>query len=370
MDNPTFIYRDGMTADKSYVEWLSTLKERLKKCQTKAAVQVNSAMLEFYWGLGHDLVEMKAEQLWGAGIVKQVSLDLRAAFPGMKGLSTDNLYFMRRWYAFYTDAIHHSPEKFDQLGQIFQMPKEFAMVPWRHHIEIIKKCKSVEEALFYIHKTIEGNWSRSYLDSQMDMKLYQNQGKAITNFSKNLPLPQQGLAQSILKDPYDFSFLQMKPGYDERELENALVGNITRFLLELGKGFAFMGRQMELRMPDGKSYFPDLVFYHARLKSYVVVELKVVDFMPEFVGKLNFYVSAADELLKQPDDNQSIGLLICKSHDKTTVEWSFRGLDRPVGVASYQLQEVVDRTIAEMELDESQHRDMSQHTLSEEKNDK
>ena len=154
---------------------------------------------------------------------------------------------------------------------------------------------------------------------------------------------------------------EKKPGYDERELENALVGNITRFLLELGKGFAFMGRQMELRMPDGKSYFPDLVFYHARLKSYVVVELKVVDFMPEFVGKLNFYVSAADELLKQPDDNQSIGLLICKSHDKTTVEWSFRGLDRPVGVASYQLQEVVDRTIAEMELDESQHRDMSQH---------
>lgn len=369
MDNPTFIYRDGMTADKSYVEWLSTLKERLKKCQTKAAVQVNSAMLEFYWGLGHDLVEMKAEQLWGAGIVKQVSLDLRAAFPGMKGLSTDNLYFMRRWYAFYMDAIHHSPEKFDQVGQIFQMPNEFALVPWRHHIEIIKKCKSVEEALFYIHKTIEGNWSRSYLDSQMDLKLYQNQGKAITNFSKNLPLPQQGLAQSILKDPYDFSFLQMKPGYDERELENALVGNITRFLLELGKGFAFMGRQMELRMPDGKSYFPDLVFYHARLKSYVVVELKVVDFIPEFVGKLNFYVSAADELLKQPDDNQSIGLLICKSHDKTTVEWSFRGLDRPVGVASYQLQEVVDRTIAEMELDESKYGDMSQHTLSDEKND-
>lgn len=184
-----------------------------------------------------------------------------------------------------------------------------------------------------------------------------------------MPLPQQGLAQSILKDPYDFSFLQMKPGYDERELENALVGNITRFLLELGKGFAFMGRQMELRMPDGKSYFPDLVFYHARLKSYVVVELKVVDFIPEFVGKLNFYVSAADELLKQPDDNQSIGLLICKSHDKTTVEWSFRGLDRPVGVASYQLQEVVDRTIAEMELDESKYGDMSQHTLSDEKND-
>lgn len=350
MDRPTFIYRNGMTADKAYVEWLSTLKDRLKKCQMKAAVQVNTAMLEFYWSLGHDLVEMKAEQQWGTGIVKQVSLDLRAAFPGIKGLSVDNLYFMRRWYAFYTDAVHNNPEIFDQLGQIFQMPQEFALVPWRHHVEIIKKCKSVEEAIFYIHKTIDANWSRNYLNSQMDTGLYEKQGKAITNFSKKLPLPQQGLAQSILKDPYDFSFIQITTGYDEHELEDALVSNITRFLLELGKGFAFVGRQMELRMPDGKSYFPDLVFYHTRLKSYVVVELKVVDFIPEFVGKLNFYVSAADELLKQPDDNRSIGLLICKSHDKTTVEWSFRGIDRPVGVASYQLQEVVDRTVIEIGL--------------------
>ncbi len=208
----------------------------------------------------------------------------------------------------------------------------------------------MEEALFYIDKTIENNWSRSVLESKLKSGLYWSAGKAITNFASNLPVPQGNLAQSILKDPYNFDFLTMPEGYSERDLEEALVNNITRFLLELGQGFAFIGRQMELRMPDGKSYFPDLIFYHARLKCYVVVELKVVDFIPEFVGKLNFYVSAADELLKQHDDKPSVGLLICKSHDKTTVEWSFRGVDRPVGVASYQLQEVVDRTISEIAL--------------------
>lgn len=224
------------------------------------------------------------------------------------------------------------------------------MVPWRHHTDIISECKSVEEALFYIHKTVDNNWSRSVLESNLNTDLYKIQGKAITNFSSKLPLPQSSFAQNILKDPYNFSFLNMQRGYDERKLEDALVNNITRFLLELGKGFAFVGRQTELKMPNGKSYFPDLIFYHTFLKCYVVIELKVVDFIPEFVGKLNFYVSAADELLKQSDDNPSIGVLICKSHDKTTVEWSFRGIERPIGVASYQLQEVVDRTIAEIEL--------------------
>lgn len=349
MEKPEFIYREGMIVDKSYVKWLSDIKQRLQKSQIKAVVQINTAMLEFYWGLGKDLVEMKAEQVWGAGVIKQISLDLRNSFPDIKGLSTDNLYFMRRWYSFYQDALVCKPELFDQSGQISQMPKLFAMIPWRHHIELIKKCKTVEKALFYLHKIIKENWSRSVLDNYLDSGLYENQGKAITNFSSQLPMPQGDLAQDILKDPYNFNFLKMDVGYNERNLEDALVNNITRFLLELGKGFAFIGRQMELRMPNGKSYFPDLVFYHAHLKCYVVIELKVVDFIPEFVGKLNFYVSAADELLKQKSDNPSIGLLICKSHDKTTVEWSFRGINRPVGVASYQLQEVVDRTVAEIE---------------------
>ena len=350
MDKPTFINRDRMIADKNYLEWLSDIKERFQRSQAKAAVQVNSAMLEFYWSIGKDLVEKKPEQVWGSGVIKQLSLDLRASFTNMKGLSTVNLYFMRRWFAFYQEALKTQPELFYQAGKISQMPKLFSLIPWRHHTDIISRCKSVEEAMFYIHKTVDNNWSRSVLESNIDAGLYKTHGRAITNFSSKLPVPQNSLAQKLLKDPYDFSFLTMQKGYDERELEDALVSNITRFLLELGKGFAFVGRQIELRMPNGKSYFPDLIFYHTFLKCYVVVELKVVDFIPEFVGKLNFYVSAADELLKQADDNPSIGVLICKSHDKTTVEWSFRGIERPIGVASYQLQEVVNRTIAEIEM--------------------
>ncbi len=350
MDKPIFVNSDGVIADKAYLEWLSDIKKRFQKSQVKAAVQVNSAMLEFYWSMGKDLVEKKPEQVWGSGVIKQLSLDLRASFPDVKGLSTVNLYFMRRWFAFYQDAIAIQPELFYQAGKISQMPEIFTLVPWRHHTDIISECKSVEEAMFYIRKTVENNWSRSVLESNLNAKLYKSQGQAITNFSSKLPVPQNSLAQEILKDPYDFNFLTMKAGYDERALEEALVSNITRFLLELGKGFAFIGRQIELRMPNGRSYFPDLVFYHVFLKCYVVIELKVVDFIPEFVGKLNFYVSAADELLKQSDDNPSIGVLICKSHDKTTVEWSFRGIERPIGVASYQLQEVVDRTVAEIEI--------------------
>ena len=187
------------------------------------------------------------------------------------------------------------------------------------------------------------------MEDYVDSDLYTHQGSAITNFETTLSAPQKDLAQEILKDPYNFDFLSMKSQYDERELEDALIANITQFLLELGKGFAFVGRQMELKMNNGKSFYPDLVFYHTKLKSYIVIELKAVEFVPEFAGKINFYVSAADELLKEEDDNSSIGLIICKSRDKTIVEWAFRGIERPLGVATYQLQEVVDRTVAELE---------------------
>lgn len=307
---PAFVNREIIISDKNYITWLSDIKQRLQKSQIKASIQVNKAMLEFYWSIGHDLVEKQAEQVWGAGVIQQLSLDLRASFPDVKGLSTVNLYLMRRWYAFYKKAINETPELFYQAGKISPLPEIFTHIPWRHHTEIVSKCQTVDEALFYIHKAIEGNWSRNFLETQLKAGLYKAQGKALTNFSSKLPLPQRELAQNILKDPYDFNFLRMNAGYDEHELE---------------------------------------IFYHTRLKCYVVIELKVVDFMPEFAGKLNFYVSAADELLKQTDDNPSVGLLICKSHDKTTVEWSFRGLDRPIGVATYQLQEVVNRTVAEIE---------------------
>lgn len=210
MDKPTFINRDGMIADKAYLEWLSDIKKRFQKSQVKAAVQVNSAMLEFYWDMGKDLVEKKPEQVWGSGVIKQLSLDLRALFPEVKGLSTVNLYFMRRWFAFYKDAIVAQPELFYQAGKIFQIPDIFTMVPWRHHTDIISECKSVEEAMFYIYKIVDNNWSRSVLESNLSTNLYKTQGQAITNFAAKLPVPQSSLAQNILKDPYDFSFLNIQ----------------------------------------------------------------------------------------------------------------------------------------------------------------
>ena len=200
MDKPTFIHRDGIIADKAYLEWLSDIKKRFHRNQAKAAVQVNTAMLEFYWSLGKDLVEKRPEQVWGTGVIKQLSLDLRAAFKGIKGLSTVNLYFMRRWFAFYQEAIQAQPQLFYQAGKIPQMPELFALIPWRHHTNIISKCKSVEEALFYIHKTVDNNWSRSVLDNNIDADLYKTQGCAIANFSSKLPVPQSSLAQNLLKD--------------------------------------------------------------------------------------------------------------------------------------------------------------------------
>lgn len=218
------------------------------------------------------------------------------------------------------------------------MPVEFGQVPWGHHIQIFTHSKSVPEALFYIDKTIENGWSRSELEAEMDDDLYSKEGKAITNFDEKLPAPYSGLAKAILKSPYDFGFIDKKIT-SERQLEDALSGDITRFLLELGQGFAYVGRQMELKMPGGQTFVPDMIFYHTRLKAYIVCELKVVPFIPEYAGKLNFYVSAVDELMRQDDDNPTIGLLICKSKDNTVVEWSFRGMTQPLGVAEYKLME-------------------------------
>lgn len=354
---PRFTHRDAMTSDVRYVEWISDLKRRFVSAQGRAAVRVNSEMLGFYWSLGRDMYNMNISERWGEGVVSQLALDLRNSFPNEKGFSDTNIKYIRRWYLFYNQPSVIGQQPADQLekeiGQQpadqIAMPEKFAMVPWYHHVEIFTKSKSVEEALFYIDKTIEGNWSRSILEDNIASKLYERQGAALTNFGDRLPQSQGQLAQEILKDPYCFGFLSMKKGYDERELEDALINNITRFLLELGKGFAFVGRQMELRMPNGTSFFPDLIFYHIPLKSYVVIDLKAVDFEPEFAGKINFYVSAVDELMKGEGDNPTIGLIICKSSDKTVVEWSFRGVDRPLGVATYQLQEVVDRTVTEIE---------------------
>lgn len=368
---PTFVYRDGMLSDARYVEWLTDVKTRFRQSQIRASIRVNTSMLEFYWSIGRDLVALRAEERWGAGVVKQFALDMRQAFPDITGFSDSNVKYIKQWYSFYYERIIKSQQAVGQLGHeksqqvvdqiepdeksqqvadLLEMPKLFGKVPWGQHISIISKCRSLGEALFYINKVAEEGWSRSVLESRISAKLFQAQGSAVTNFEQTLPSPQNLLAKEILKDPYHFDFLSMTAEYNERDLEEALVANITQFLLELGKGFSFVGRQMELQMPGGQTFFPDLVFYHIPQHRYVIIELKAVKYIPEFAGKLNFYVSAADELFRGDGDNPSVGLIICKSTDKTVVEWSLKDINKPLGVATYQLEEVVDRTVAELEL--------------------
>ena len=233
-------------------------------------------------------------------------------------------------------------QKLHQAGAEIEFPAIFGFVPWRHHVEIVTKCKIIEEALFYVRKTIEESWSRSTLVDCIKANLYQSSGNALTNFAEKFPAIQGKLAQEIVKDTYDFGFVSLSIGYDEEELEDALEQNITRFLLELGSGFAFIGRQKEI-IVAGKTRKIDMLFYHIKLRCYVVVELKAVSFEPEFAGKLNFYVNAVNELMKLESDNPTIGLLICKDKDQTEVQWAFQGIETPMGVATYdniRLQEI------------------------------
>ena len=342
---PTFVVRDGMLADREYVEWLKDVKARFRQSQIKASIRVNTAMLEFYWSIGRDLVALRAEERWGAGVVRQFALDMRQAFPAATGFSHTNVKYMKQWYSFYYKRVAKSQRVVGQL----EMPDIFGYVPWGQHIDIVSGCATLDEALFYINKVTEEGWTRSWLEEQINGKLYEAQGAAITNFDRTLPTPQGVLAKEILKDPYHFEFLSLKERYNEHDLEEALVANVTQFLLELGKGFSYVGRQIELQMPGGQTFFPDLVFYHIPQHRYVIIELKAVKYIPEFAGKLNFYVTAADHLLRGEGDNPSVGLIICKSTDKTVVEWSLQDIQKPLGVATYQLQEVVDRTVAELE---------------------
>lgn len=338
MDNEIILSANNPQGQPSgYAEWLESIKSQYRNAQLKAAVKVNSELLRFYWKLGHDLVTLKAEERWGAGIIERISLDFKEAFPKQSGFSKTNLWYIRKWYVFYSqlDPILHQPggELEDLLFQ----------VPWRHHCEIITKCQTTEEAIFYLQETVNNGWSRSALENALMANFYQQKGKAITNFQKQLPSSQSKLAQEALKDPYIFDFLTMREDYDEKDLEDELTKHITQFLLELGKGFSFCGRQVEI-VVSGTSYRIDMLFYHIRLKCYVVVELKTHTFQLEYAGKLNFYVTAVDKLLKQ-EDNPTIGLLICKTKDETKVEWAFNGLNKPLGVAAYELNTIIPQEI-------------------------
>ena len=345
--------------DQEYMQWLGEIKARYRNAQIKASVKVNAEQLLFNWQLGRDLVMRKAEEKWGSGIVEQVSLDLQAAFPESKGFSTSNLWYMKQWYQFYAAAIpklqqfdgefqipdSQSGTKLQQLvGELrhtedsqdhgLDLPGLFMCVPWGHHIQILSKCKNIEEAIFYIVHCASEGWSRQTLMNCLKADFYHTSGGAITNFSEKLPAPQSGLAQAITKDNYDFGFLSLSKEYEEEELELALENHLTRFLLELGTGFSYLGRQRQITVA-GKTRKLDMLFFHIPLNCYIVVELKAVPFQPEFAGKLNFYVNAVDDVFKTPSQNPTIGLLICSNKDETEVQYAFKGVQTPMGVASY-----------------------------------
>lgn len=361
---PHIVKSHDIHIDADYANWIADIKSRYRSAQVKAAVKVNAEKLLFNWQLGRDLVQKKAEERWGAGVVEQVSLDLKREFPDAEGFSTSNLWYMKKWYLFYADGdaeeklqrtvgelqssvnqaviklqqsvgeIQHLVSKTNnEIGMAF--PQPFALVPWGHHVDIITKCKSIDEALFYVGKTIEQGLSRDALINCIKANLYEHQGKIVNNFSNHLPALQSKLVQEVLKENYDFGFATVEHEiYDEAELEEALTKNVTDLLLELGTGFAFLGRQKEL-VVGGRSRKIDLLFYHIRLRCYVVCELKAKPFEPEFAGKLNYYVNAVDELLKTDDENPTIGLLVCSDMDKIDVQWSFKGISTPMGVATY-----------------------------------
>lgn len=370
--NPHFVTSEKFHGDSGYMEWLHEIKIRYQRIRSRVALQANYGALEFNWLLGRDIVQKKAEAKWGAGVVNQLSLDLRNAYPDVRGFSARNLYYMKEWYGFYMgddnrkmilhqlgaklqEAENQNPVKLHQLGAEIVSVKRissiiddggmlpiFGVVPWKHHLLLTSKCKSIEEALYYMARAIDEGLSRRELEDVIDNDDFGKHGKAITNFASRLPARQSQLATSVLKDPYRLDFLMLEKGYDEQELEDAIARDITRFLLELGNGFTYVGRQPEL-VVGADGYFPDLLFYHIRLRCYVVIELKVVDFKPEFAGKLNFYVAACNRLLRQSGDNPTIGLLLCKSKDQTKVEWAFDSIQNPMGVATYEGIRIKDK---------------------------
>lgn len=316
-----------MILDDDYKEWIIGLKLTIRSMQLKAALAVNSALIEFYWELGRMITEKQTA--WGSQFVNTLSKDLKKEFPDMEGLSVRNLKYSRQFYQFYTSP--ETPQTATEFGQ-----QLVAQIPWGHNILIFSKSRDINEASFYLRETIENGWSRDVLGLQIKSQLYERQGKAITNFKETLPDPMSDLAAQLLKDPYNFDFLSLTENYKERELENALVDNVTKFLLELGTGFAYVGKQVLLQVGD-QEYFIDLLFYHLKLRAYVVIELKVTDFIPEYAGKLSFYLSVANDLLRHPTDNPTIGLLICKNKNNVIAEYSLKNINQPIGVTEYQL---------------------------------
>jgi predicted nuclease of restriction endonuclease-like (RecB) superfamily len=307
-----------------YQSLLTDLKKRIAEAQVRAGLAVNRELVLLYWSIGRDILAQQQAQGWGAKVIDSLAEDLRRAFPEIKGLSPRNLKYMRAFAeAWPEEAI---------------VQRLVAQIPWGHNVRLLDHVKTADERRWYIEQTVANGWSRNVLVLQIESGLYHRQGKALTNFQRVLPEPQSDLAQQILKDPYNFDFLTLSAEARERDLERALLDHLRQFLIELGVGFAFVGSQYPLEI-SGQDYRLDLLFYHLRLRAFIVVEVKIGPFRPEYVGKMNFYLSAVDDLLRHASDQPSIGLILCKSKDGIIVEYALRDTAKPMGIAEFRLQE-------------------------------
>jgi predicted nuclease of restriction endonuclease-like (RecB) superfamily len=350
--------------DKEYWDWFSAIKAKIRSTQIRAALAANAVLIEFYWELGKMIVEKQAQSAWGDKLVEQLSKDLQAEFPDMKGFSRANLHFCMQFYNYFSFILQGEGQIVSQSGRQLQSSDDQSIiivpqsggqisphigdkmkslifnVPWSHIKIVIGKVKDIKTALFYFRQTIENGWSRDVLALQIKNNLHLRQGKAVNNFAATLPQPLSDLAQQTLKDPYVFDFITMAQPFHEKDIENQLVNHITKFMLELGKGFAFVGRQYHLEIAES-DYYIDLLFYHIQLKCYVVIELKNTKFIPEYAGKLNFYLSAIDSLLKRDDDKPTIGILLCRDKNNIEAEFALRDINKPMGVSEFDLTNAI-----------------------------
>jgi predicted nuclease of restriction endonuclease-like (RecB) superfamily len=332
-----------------YTAVLVGLEQRIAAAQSRAALGVNRELIALYWHVGATIVQRQTKSGWGKAVVERLAHDLRRAFPDIEGFSPRNIWRMRAFFL----AWAATPEKLTQAVSesgaklsIIKLPQAVSEIPWGHNIVLMQQCKRPDERLWYAQQTRTQGWSRAVLQAQIAKKAHARQGKAITNFSRVLPPPHSELAQQTLKDPYTFDFLTTGRAAHERVTERGLLAHVQEFLLELGAGFAFIGNQVKLVVGDA-DYFLDLLFYHVRLRCYVVVELKATAFKPEHAGKMNFYLSAVDDLLKHRDDRPSIGLLLCRSRNRVQVEYALRDIRKPIGVAHWATK-IVETLPAEL----------------------
>ena len=333
--------------DSDYRVWVESLGKRFRQSQIKAAVSVNSEMLRFYWELGRDIVEMHAEQRWGDKLMRNLSKDLCNTIPDATGLTVRNIYYCKRFYSLYNQLFANVPQvgaKIDDSDARQIVPQVVAQlfsIPWGHHRYIMDKCDNdAQKAMFYVRQTLENGWSRAVLLNWMDSNLYERQGKALTNFKTTMPDVNSDLAQEITKDPYNFAFAGITGRYNERKMKDALLNNITNFLVELGTGFAYVGKEYRLEIGETENFI-DLLFYNLRLRCYVAIEVKIDKFDSRDIGQLGTYVTAVNHLLRDEEkDNPTIGLLICKSKDNTLAQFALESSSQPLGISEYELQKL------------------------------